>query len=110
MRGEGEAVALGVRLQEAQVVRDGLGGEGEDGGGVAAGEEVAALGGELADGQAPGVRGEGLEAVVDAFGGEVGDLVLLPRGRLVHRAGHGASSSWMLHITQRSLRILLTAV
>lgn len=78
MRGEGEAVALGVRLQEAQIVLDGLGGEREDGGGEAAGEEVAPLGGELADGQALGVRGQRLEAVVDA---------------LVRQVGHEASSS-----------------
>lgn len=72
MRGEREAVALRVRLQEIEVVGHRIGGEREDGGGEPAGEEVAALGGEVSDGQALRVRGQGLEAVVDAFVGEGG--------------------------------------
>ena len=43
------------------------GGEGEDGGGETVREEVAALGGQLADAQAGGVRGQPLETVVDAL-------------------------------------------
>ena len=73
VRGEREAVADGVRLHEREVVLQALGRQGEDGGREAAGEEVAALGGQLADGQAVGVRREALEAVVDAFPGESGE-------------------------------------
>ncbi|CAD5952014.1 protein of unknown function [Streptomyces sp. KY75] len=76
VRGEGEAVALRVRLQQGEVVLHRLGGEGEDGGGEPAGEEVAALGGEGGDGQALGVGRERLEAVVDAFFGEAGGQLL----------------------------------
>ncbi|CAM5730581.1 hypothetical protein SMICM304S_07914 [Streptomyces microflavus] len=72
MRGEREAVALGVRLQQGEVVLDRLGGEGEDGGGEPAGEEVAALGGQGGDGQALRVGRERLEAVVDTLLGEAG--------------------------------------
>ncbi len=72
MRGEGEAVPGGVRLHEVEVVLQAFGGEREHGGGEAVGEEVAALGGQLGDGQAVGVRGEALEAVVDAFLCEAG--------------------------------------
>lgn len=61
VRGEGEAVADGVRLHQFEVVRQALGGQREDGGGESAGEEVAALGGQLADGQALGVRGRPLK-------------------------------------------------
>ncbi len=70
MRGERESVAGGVRLHEVEVVLQTLGGQREDGGGEAAGEEVAALGGQLGDGQTVGVRGEALEAVVDPFLGQ----------------------------------------
>jgi hypothetical protein len=72
VRGEGEAVALGVHLEESEIVLDGLGGEGEHRGGEAAGEEVAALGCEGADGEAGGfgVRRERLETVIDRLVGE----------------------------------------
>lgn len=73
MRGEGEPVAGRVGLHEGEVVFEALGGEGQHGGREAVGEEVAALGGQLADGEAVGVRREALEAVVDAFPGQSGE-------------------------------------
>ncbi len=91
MRGEGEAVAGRVGLHEAEVVVEALGGEGEDRGGEAAGEEVAALGRQLGDGEAVRVRGAP-ETVVDAFPGEPGERF----GTGV--ADHGASLSWTVAI------------
>ncbi len=67
MRGEGQTVALGVRLEEREVVLDRLGGQGEDGRGEAAVEEIAPLGGQFGDREALGVRRERLEAVVDTL-------------------------------------------
>lgn len=80
MRGEREAVAFRVRLQEGEVVLDRLGGQGEDRGGEAAGEEVAAFGGQGADGQAVRVGRECLEAVVDPFVGKSGEFGESSRG------------------------------
>ncbi|CAM5467282.1 hypothetical protein SRIMM317S_00381 [Streptomyces rimosus subsp. rimosus] len=103
VRGEGQAVPLGVALQQREVVLQRFGGQGEDGGGEAAGEQVPPLRRELADGTAVRVRGKPLEAVVDAFvreglrvpGG--GGCVGAGRGTGgaavgVGRGGHGASS------------------
>lgn len=50
---------------------EGLGGEGEHRGGETAGEEVAALGGQLGDGEAVGVRRQPLETVVETLVPEV---------------------------------------
>ncbi|ARX86107.1 hypothetical protein SMD44_05576 [Streptomyces alboflavus] len=136
VRREGEGVPGGVLLHEREVVLKALGGEGEHGGGEAAGEEVAALRGELADGQPVGVRRQRLEAVVDPLVGEACDGVRAPvgGGGLVSGlvGGHGAPprlfgpvslalpelvgvasqrpSSRALHNMQRSLRMSLTAV
>lgn len=104
MRGEGEAVPVGVGLHQGEVVLDRLGGEGEDGGGEAAVEEVAALGGQLPDGEPFGVRRERLEAVIDPFVRESLESLREPL------AGHEASSKFLLHSLQHSLRISRTAV
>lgn len=89
VRCEGQAVASGICLHEREVVLEALGGECEDRGGEAAGEEVAALGRELADGQAFRVRGQPLEAVVDPL-----EIQIPEPGYGVDGAvgGHGASS------------------
>ncbi|MFK4545162.1 hypothetical protein RKD29_004758 [Streptomyces tendae] len=89
MRREGEAVPHGVRLHELQVVLQALGGQREHGGGETAGEEVAALSGQLGDGQAVRVRREALEAVVDVLLGQPGESVAAGAGTGVE--GHGAS-------------------
>ncbi|CAM5377643.1 hypothetical protein SVIOM342S_06665 [Streptomyces violaceorubidus] len=89
MRREGEAVPGGVRLHELQVVLQALGGQREDGRGETAGEEVAALSGQLGDGQTVRVRREALEAVVDVLLGQLGESVAAGGGAGVE--GHGAS-------------------
>lgn len=89
VRREGEAVPGGVRLHELQVVLQALGGQREDGGGETAGEEVAALSGQLGEGQAVGVRREALEAVVDTLLGQLGEGFAAACGAVVE--GHGAS-------------------
>jgi hypothetical protein len=84
-----------------------LGGEGEYGGGEAAGEEVPALGGQLADGQALGVRREALEAVVDVFRRQAGDGF----GRFVDFfIGHTVIFDAVLQYLQSSLRMSHAAV
>jgi hypothetical protein len=113
VRGEGEAVAGRVRLHELEVVLQALGGEGEDGSGEAVGEEVAALGGQLADRQAVGVGREALETVVDELLGERGEPVCAFCGGVGGGVGGGHGASLLpkvLHYMQRSLRIALSAV
>ncbi len=87
VRGEGEVVPVGVGLHQREVVLDRLGGQRQDRGGEAAAEQIAALGGQFADGAALGVRGERLETVVDAFGGEFPECLREPL--VGHLVGHG---------------------
>lgn len=103
MGGEGEPVPGRVGLHEGEVVLEPLRGEGQHGGREAVGEQVAALGGQLADSEDVGVRREALEAVVDPFPGESGE-------RVECLGTHGTSPSGALQMLQRPLRISLTAV
>jgi hypothetical protein len=101
VRGEGETVAGRVRLHEREIVFQPLGGEGEHGCGEAAGEEVAALGRQLGDGQAVGVRREALEAVVDAFLGQAGERFNGHRASLI--GGVAYIATFIAYIAYRCL-------
>ena len=84
----------GVVSSEREVVLQALGGQGEHGGREAAGEEVAALGGQLADGQPVGVRRQALEAVVHLLPVQFVDALDLvhpasAQAQPQHRAGRG---------------------
>ncbi len=105
VRGEGQSVPLGVRLQEGEVRLDGLGGQRQYGRGEPAGEQVPAFGGQGADGQPLGVGRQPLEAVVDAFTGECGE-----RGGLLLGGQGSLLGEVMLQSLQRALRISLGAV
>jgi hypothetical protein len=103
VRGEGQPVPLRVRLQQGQVVCDGLGGEREDGGGEAPGEQVAALGGERSHGHALGIRRQALETVVEALVAEL----CVRRRTVAHRDSLisvvATSATPIAHIADRCL-------
>lgn len=104
VRGEREAVAPRVRLQEGEVVLDGLGRQREHRGGEPAGEEVAPLGGQLGDGQPLRVGRERLEPVVDPFiseSGQSGQFARSGHGTVGSLGSHGglldrSGSSWVV--------------